>query len=212
MTIFQSIRKTAPVDFPMSIYTKRLLIRPVMSEDSPFVNEGVIESLPELSKWFLWAARAPTLEETESAIRQFCNDHLEKKELNLVIISENELIGMANYSFNWKIPSGEIAYWGRTRFTGRGLMREAISALTIYGFRQMGLKKLTIVCDDENRRSRTIPEKLGYEIERHARGLVPKPGDSTLRLCSEYARFTDEGLDDSAVTWIKESCHPPLIS
>ncbi|WP_255266623.1 GNAT family N-acetyltransferase [Bacillus cereus] len=78
----------------------------------------------------------------------------------------NDFIGTASlYGINWKISKCEIGYWINTQFSGNGYMTEAVSELTNLGFQLLKFRRIEIRCESNNIKSRTIPEKLGFELE-----------------------------------------------
>jgi caffeoyl-CoA O-methyltransferase len=64
----------------------------------------------------------------------------------------------------------EVGYWLRRAVRGRGYGTEAVSALITSAFRDWGLRRVRIVCDEENVPSRRIPERLGIRLECSERG------------------------------------------
>lgn len=58
----------------------------------------------------------------------------------------------------------EIGYWLSAACTGRGLMTECCRAVINELFRA-GVNRIEIRCATENRRSRAIPEHLGFTLE-----------------------------------------------
>jgi ribosomal-protein-alanine N-acetyltransferase len=55
------------------------------------------------------------------------------------------------------------AYWGR------GVMREAMSAVLSYGFTTLELHRIEAIIDIQNVRSKTLLEKLGFTYEGNLR-------------------------------------------
>ncbi|EKD72025.1 MAG: GCN5-related N-acetyltransferase [uncultured bacterium] len=160
------------LDLPMPIETPRLLLRPPQLGDGRVVNEAIIESLDELKKFMPWAMQKPSPDETEIFVRQAAANWLLKKNeepyLPLFIFDKisNQFIGSTGYHhFDWDVPSIEIGYWIRTSQARKGLMTEAVNALTQYAFKQLSVKCITITCDINNIRSKKIPEKLNYRLQ-----------------------------------------------
>jgi ribosomal-protein-serine acetyltransferase len=79
---------------------------------------------------------------------------------------KDRLVGVAG--FNWidaANHSGALGYWLDGAAEGHGLMTAAVSALLRHGFRSLGLNRIEIRAGIRNRRSRAIPEHLGFRRE-----------------------------------------------
>lgn len=190
------------LDLPVPIYTKRLLIRPIMPGDGAAMNQAVLESVEQFKEWLPWAQKPPTITESEKTARLFYAEFILRKALHMVIFKDDHLIGMCGYnSFKWDIPSADIGYWCRITAQGQGYMHEAVNALIIYGFQKLGLKRLTIHCDDENLKSAQVAEKAGFELELKALDLNVRPGNERLRLRRRYVRLDVKGVEGIEVTW-----------
>jgi len=78
----------------------------------------------------------------------------------------DRLVGVAG--FNWidgVNHSAGIGYWLAQEAEGHGLMTAAVSALLRHGFRTLKLNRIEIRAGTRNRRSRAIPERLGFRHE-----------------------------------------------
>ena len=82
----------------------------------------------------------------------------------------DELAGGIGLSWDPYRISGEIGYWVRSPFEGRGLITRAAEAFTRLGFEHVGLHRVVIRAGVGNSRSRAIPERLGYVSESVERG------------------------------------------
>lgn len=58
-----------------------------------------------------------------------------------------------------------IGYWITEDVTGKGVATRAVHTLIPIGFRDYALDKIEISCATENRKSRAIPERLGFTLE-----------------------------------------------
>lgn len=195
------IKNPLLLNLPMPITTARLTIRPMMPGDGKQVFEAIDESREILGKWNEWVAGVKTWEDSECTARKFYSNFILRKKMSCVILRDSKLIGVCSYMPTWAIPAAAIGYWCRVSEQGKGYMREATAALTKYAFQQVGFKRLTILCEDENIKSAAIPEVLGFTLETKAKGLIPKSGTDELRLCRRYVRFDAQGLEEWAVKW-----------
>jgi RimJ/RimL family protein N-acetyltransferase len=189
-------------DLPMPITTKRLIIRPMMPGDGKEVFAAVEESRPHLRLWMPWVDRTTKWEDCEETMRRFYAEFILRTGINLVMISGRRIIGSCGYAYlNWSRYNADIGYWCRSSEQGKGYATEAAAALTHYAFKQMGMKRVTILCDEENLKSRAVPERLGFTLEVTARGIINTPHRDDLSVGCRYVRFDDSGLDDWQATW-----------
>ncbi len=66
---------------------------------------------------------------------------------------------------DWANRSTYIGYWLAASQQGRGLVTRAGRALVDYAFVELGLNRVEIRCAVKNKKSRAIPERLGFEAE-----------------------------------------------
>ncbi|HEX8343069.1 MAG TPA: GNAT family protein [Tepidisphaeraceae bacterium] len=181
------------LDIPMPIVTDHLLIRESRAGEGRAINEAVAESFTELHRWMPWAKSMPSVEESESFSRETAAKFLTRKDFGLRVWSPDgqRLWGAAGlHPQNWDARSFEIGYWIRTSEAGKGLMTEAVVALTAYAFKHLDAGRIQIRCDSGNTASRRVAEKSGYVLEgTHRRDCVNNEG--TLRDTCVYARLRD---------------------
>lgn len=157
------------LDIPSQLETERLILRaPLQTGDGKIVNQAIRESFYELKEWLPFAQKLPTLEETEINLRKAHINFLKRESFRFLIfhIDTNDFIGAISLQgIDWDIPKCEIGYWINTKFSGNGYMTEAVKALTNFGLYNIKFKRIGIRCESTNLKSRSIPEKLGFELE-----------------------------------------------
>jgi ribosomal-protein-serine acetyltransferase len=157
------------IDVPLQIETDRLILRaPLQAGDGNVVNQAIKDSINELKQWLFLYQAIPTVEETEIILRNAHIDFLKRESFRYLIFHKgtNDFIGTASlHRINWKISKCEIGYWINSQFSGNGYMTEAVSELTNLGFQQLKFRRIEIRCESTNFKSRSIPEKLGFELE-----------------------------------------------
>ncbi|RYE06086.1 MAG: N-acetyltransferase [Rickettsiaceae bacterium] len=195
-----AIKEPILLELPLPIITNRLTIRPVMPGDGSIVFDMLEESRQELQYWFSWVKNVSSIEDCEKTARIFYADFILKKELNFLIFKDLRLIGNCSFhDLNFAIPAASIGYYLRSSEQRKGYMYEAIKELVLYGFNIIGFKKLLIICNKKNTRSTLLAQKLGFELEMEAKGLLPNaPGidneSNSLQVSLLYARYDTNGL------------------
>ena len=92
--------------------------------------------------------------------------------LELLLDHAGALGGVAGYrTLDAVNRTGEIGYWLRADFGGRGLMTACCRALVAHGFAALGLNRIAIAAATDNAKSRAIPERLGFRFE----GVLRQP-------------------------------------
>ncbi|MBP0725775.1 GNAT family N-acetyltransferase [Bacillus sp. RG28] len=156
------------LEIPTKIDTKRLYLRIPMAGEGETVNASIRASINELKLWLPLYQSMPEITETEITVRRAHNQFLNRESLRFFIFSKetDEFIGTCSlHNINWDIPKFEIGYWIDIRFSGKGFMTEAIQRLTHFAIQELNGRRIEIRCESSNMKSRTIPEKLGFELE-----------------------------------------------
>jgi RimJ/RimL family protein N-acetyltransferase len=186
-------------EIPREILTERLVMRPPRESDAEAVIAAIEESRAELERWMAWAPFMRTAEDARNWARR-CLDAWNdpgSTDLPLGIFRREDgrfLGGTGFHRAKWDVPSLDIGYWMRTSETGKGYVRETVTALTRVGFDQLGLKRLVITCAGTNDRSRRVAEACGYVLEGRLRNDERLP-DGSLRETLVYSLIdTDDAV------------------
>jgi RimJ/RimL family protein N-acetyltransferase len=156
------------LDFPDSFETERLLIRAPRAGDGPEQNAAIVESLDDLRPWMPWAKEAPTPDETESHCRRSAAKFILREDIHwrgFLKGTDTFVLGSGLHRIDWAVPKFEIGYWVRSRFAGQGYVTEAVRGIAGFAFERLGANRVEIRCDETNRRSWAIPQRLGFELE-----------------------------------------------
>ena len=145
----------------------RVTLRPWRLEDAddiwPYVSE------PDFPKMMSWAAHRDR-SETVAFIQSRIDALAAGTSATWAIEHEGHaagaigLDGIRWHFAAWRIDRAEIGYWLAPPLWGRGIMTEAATAVTRWGFETLGLHKITIGCVEGNLASRRIIEKIGYRF------------------------------------------------
>ena len=172
-------------DVPLEFESERLLIRCPRPGDGRVVHASVSESLSSLRQFPVslpWAMEAPSLDEGQA-------NFLRRADMPMLLFLRATGTHVGNsglHRFDWSVPRCELGFWLRTSYGGRGLMTEAAKELTAFAFRELGMRRVEALTDEENARARRVCERAGFMLEgilRHYRAS-PQGG---LRNASVYA-------------------------
>ncbi|WP_409340893.1 GNAT family N-acetyltransferase [Paenibacillus sp. MBLB4367] len=121
---------------------------------------------PYLQQWLPWAYSQNTLESTQAFIRGSMAQFAANDGFQAGIWHDNRIVGVIGYHrFDWMNRSTSIGYWLGEGYQGLGIMTKACQALVHFAFGTLGMNRVEIECAVENRKSRAIPERLGFVHE-----------------------------------------------
>jgi ribosomal-protein-serine acetyltransferase len=118
-----------------------------------------------LAEWMPWAA-GQTLEATAEFIRKTRKQLEDNDGLQGALVLGGQIVGAGGLlGVEWEARKTGVGYWLAEEHQGRGLMTRAVQAMTDYAFDQLELNRVEIQAGTDNRRSRAIPERLGFQQE-----------------------------------------------
>ena len=189
------------VEVPTRLLGERLLLRRPLPGDGPLLNAAVCDSLEALRPWMPWAQRAPTPDESEAECRRMHARFGLREDLVYFLFArdggdaeaEGPLLGAGGlHRIDWALRNFEIGYWRRSGVPGRGLVAEAVRALTRLAFDRLEARRVEIRADRRNERSRRVAERAGFTLEGVLRrDRLAAQGGETRDTCV-YARVRGE--------------------
>ena len=156
------------LDVPTELPTDRLLLRMPRPRDGEKINAAIRDSAAELARWMPWADPTPDVANSEQWCRRAAGRFLTREALDFSIYlkgSETCLGSCGMPRIDWRIPKVEIGYWLRTPYCGKGLMTEAVVAVTAFALQTLNVPRVEIRCDERNQRSRRVAQRAGYQLE-----------------------------------------------
>lgn len=184
------------LDVPAALRTERLDLRLPLPGQGEVMNAAVLASIEEVGRWMPWARPAPTMEQTETWIRQANARYQLREELPYAIYvrESGELIGgISIFDIRYSVPRGEIGYWMKTSATGNGYMTEAVGAVVRMGFEILQAERLEIRLIAGNGRSARVAERAGFRLEGVLRNFV-RNNDGELCDYKVYGLLKEEYL------------------
>lgn len=133
-----------------------------------------------LREWLPWA-----LEYSPEKTRPFIQSGLEKFARNQgfdggLWLNGSLAGGIGVHAIDWAHRHTSLGYWLDAGCRGRGVVTRATRAVAGYLFDDLGLNRIEIRCGTGNRKSRAIPERLGFSQEgilREAQWIEGRPID-----------------------------------
>lgn len=156
---------------PEQIETERLIIRCPRPGDGAVVYEAVVETLAELRAWgasLPWANEEPSVDASEVFCRNGCADYLSRKGFPMLLFLRqgNVFVGCSGLHVrDWAVPKLEVGYWCRKTQQRRGLITEAVRAITSLAASELKARRIECCPDEQNAASRRVPERAGYQLE-----------------------------------------------
>jgi len=175
----------------------QLGVRPLEAEDAPQLYALIEANREHLARWMPWAPDQD-LRGTEAFIAEAEEQLAGENGFQAKIEPEGEIVGVVGFhKIDWVNRNTSLGYWLAEAAQGRGTMTTVVRAVLDYAFYEWELHRVEIDCAPENRRSRAIPERLGFREEgvlREAELVGGRYLDSVVygMLDQEWGRDRDE--------------------
>jgi ribosomal-protein-serine acetyltransferase len=168
-------------------------LRPLEKTDADELHKLIESNRASLSEWLPWAA-TQTFEDTAGFIDRAQEQLDDNKGFQVAIVAAGVIAGVIGYvRVDWSNRSTNLGYWLGEEHRGKGTMTAAVWVLTGHAFSDWDLNRVEICAAEENRRSRAIPERLGFRqegIRREAELVGGRYRDSVV-----YATLASEWQD-----------------
>ena len=140
-------------------------LRILEESDAEGLYATVDANRDHLTRWLPWAA-GQTLDGTRAFIRGTRRQLANNDGFQTAIVEDGRIIGMVGFhGVSWEHRSTSIGYWLAEAAQRRGIMTRAVRALVDHAFTVWQLNRVEIRAAVDNRRSRSIPERLGFRQE-----------------------------------------------
>ena len=140
-------------------------LRRLEESDADELYRLIEANRPYLARWLPWAETL-SFEGSVEFIRTIRRQEASNDGFQAALVSAGRIVGMAGFhSVNWAHRSTTIGYWLAEAHQGSGLMTRAVRTLVDHAFGVWDLHRVEIHAAVDNRRSRAIPERLGFREE-----------------------------------------------
>ena len=176
-------------DVPLEFESERLLIRCPRPGDGRVVHASVSEALSSLRQFPVslpWAMEPPSADASERFCREGQANFLRRADMPMLLFLRATGTHVGNsglHRFDWSVPRCELGFWLRTSYGGRGLMTEAAKELTAFAFRELGMRRVEALTDEENARARRVCERAGFVLEGILRHYRTSPQGGLRNAC-----------------------------
>ena len=146
----------------------RVVLRRYTSEDLDALWSAVDAERARIGVWMPWVEETTSIDHQRAWLEKVIAD---PETLDATGMFEGEtFVGGVGLSWDPFRIAGEIGYWIRSAYEGRGLVTRAADAFTRIAFESVGLNRVVIRAAVDNVRSRAVAERLGYSQEGVERG------------------------------------------
>ncbi|OZC79735.1 GNAT family N-acetyltransferase [Rhodococcus sp. 06-462-5] len=154
---------------PDRIVTGRLVIRRESAGDAVAIADVIDRNLVRLAPWMGWATEEATqpsaqLARIAEAVEQW--DAGEMFDYGIFDLEGGAFLGKIGMHRRIGPHGIELGYWLDARAEGRGVISEAVAALIQEALKLNEIIRVEIHCDAANLRSRAVPRRLGFVLDR----------------------------------------------
>lgn len=131
------------------------------------LNALITDNFEHIREWSAWLTdKERPIERTREWIRQNRLRFAENEGFTIGIWHKDAIAGQIDYgNFDLNDRKFEIGYWLGASFQGKGLVTKSCRVLISHAFHELKLNRVEMHCAVQNKKSRKIPEKLGFREE-----------------------------------------------
>jgi len=139
-------------------------LRAIADADADELHAVIERNRERLARWIHWA-NGQTRQDTRAFIGRARAMEQDGSGLSRAIARSGAIAGVIGITVDRANRSAAIGYWLDEDSGGRGVMTAAVAALVEDGFDRYRLVRTEIRADVENRASRAVAERLGFQLE-----------------------------------------------
>ncbi|MBY0123117.1 GNAT family N-acetyltransferase [Bacillus sp. S/N-304-OC-R1] len=119
-----------------------------------------------LREWLPWVDNMTSPAQYHAIIPIWLRQFADNNGFNTGIRYKGQLVGSIGFhNIDWNNRQTSIGYYLGKGFEGKGIMTRTVQALVNYAFLDLNLNRIEIRCGVGNKKSRAIPERLGFVQE-----------------------------------------------
>lgn len=164
--------------FKDTIDSERIFLRKHRADDAGKIFEAIDRDRARLTSFLPWPPAIKTVQDEANYIGYTHKTWEQHRffDYSLFYKPDGAFIGSVGVlNINWASASAELGYWIVGSYEGRGLVSEAVGAITAYLF-DSGFFRIEVRCTEGNLRSCKVVERLGFAREGVLRGNIIENG------------------------------------
>jgi len=143
-----------------------IVMRKLTLDDAREVYAMIDKNRGHFDVWLPGVNDTNSKEKAEANIAKWEDEAKNRKSFILGIFKDGRYVGNIDlHDFYEEAKSASMGYWISEDAQGNGIVTGCARALISYAFDEMGLNRIRIYCATPNKKSRAIPERLGFVQE-----------------------------------------------
>lgn len=143
------------------------LLRPVRAEDAEELFALVDANRERLREWLPWVDATRKVADSRAFLAAALGQATRGEATQFALVVGGEVAGVVGFhAIDRRLRSTALGYWLGAAHEGQGHVTRAVASLLDLAFGELGLTRIEIRAAPDNRRSRAIPERLGFHEER----------------------------------------------
>jgi ribosomal-protein-serine acetyltransferase len=119
-----------------------------------------------LREWLPWVDNMTSPADYQSIIPMWLKQFADNNGFNAGIRYKGHLAGTISlHQIDWRNSQSSIGYYLALNAQGKGIMTRSVQAVLNHAFHDLNLNRVEIRCGAGNKKSRAIPERLGFMQE-----------------------------------------------
>jgi RimJ/RimL family protein N-acetyltransferase len=164
------------VEPPVVLADGQVTIRPYRAGDVDRHYDAVCASVENVARWLDWCHAGYSRAESHTWIASRPDAWAQQKAYSFAVVDaahDDHLLGACGLNqINPAHGVASMGYWVRSDRSGEGIATRAARLIARFGFETLGLHRIEIMMQPENRGSQRVAEKLGAVHEGECRHRV----------------------------------------
>jgi RimJ/RimL family protein N-acetyltransferase len=154
----------------MELRDGELELRPWREDDASAVYDACQDA--EIQRWIPVIPRPYTMADALAFVRGEAAPDITH---SLAVTEKGTLVGAIGMRVSDQSRTGHIGYWCAPQARGHGVTTRALRLVSRFGLEELGLERLELITDPDNRASQRVAEKVGFRQEGVLRSHLPHP-------------------------------------